>query len=125
MAIHFRKVEFKQRQTRVLKELDRLGLDGLLMFRQESMYYLSGYDSFGYAMFQCFYLGADGRMILLTRAPDLAQAELTSIIDDIRIWKDEAGMEPTQNLKQLLRELGCENKNLGIENQYYLQNIKE
>jgi Xaa-Pro dipeptidase len=115
MAIHFSKVEFKQRQTRVLKELDRLGLDGLLMFRQESMYYLSGYDSFGYAMFQCFYLGADGRMVLLTRAPDLAQAELTSVIDDIRIWKDEAGMEPTKNLKQLLRELGCENKILGIE----------
>jgi Xaa-Pro dipeptidase len=115
MAIHFSREEFSGRQAKTIKSLGEHGLDGLLMFRQESMYYLSGYDSFGYAMFQCLYLGVDGRMVLLTRAPDLAQAELTSILDDIRIWKDEAGMNPAQNLKQLLKELGCENKNLGIE----------
>jgi Xaa-Pro dipeptidase len=40
-----------------------VGLDGLLMFRQESMYYLSGNDSFGYAMFQGLYLGADGKIV--------------------------------------------------------------
>ena len=115
MSIHFTKKEFNSRQSKAIAALDERSLDGLLMFRQESMYYLSGYDSFGYAMFQCLYLGSDGRMVLLTRAPDLAQAELTSILDDIRIWKDVAGMNPAQNLKQLLKELGCENKNLGIE----------
>ena len=115
MSIHFTKKEFNSRQSKAIAALDERSLDGLLMFRQESMYYLSGYDSFGYAMFQCLYLGSDGRMALLTRAPDLAQAELTSILDDIRIWKDVAGMNPAQNLKQLLKELGCENKNLGIE----------
>ncbi len=51
--------------------MQKRGLDGLLMFRQESMYYLTGYDTFGYVFFQCLYLGADGRMTLLTRAPDL------------------------------------------------------
>lgn len=115
MAIHFSQQEFNSRQAKAIKSLNERGLDGLLMFRQESMYYLSGYDSFGYAMFQCLYLGVDGRMVLLTRAPDLAQAELTSILDDIRIWKDEAGMNPAQNLKKLLKELNCDNKNLGIE----------
>ena len=115
MSVHFTKKEFNSRQSKAIAALNERSLDGLLMFRQESMYYLSGYDSFGYAMFQCLYLGSDGRMVLLTRAPDLAQAELTSILDDIRIWKDVAGMNPAQNLKQLLKELGCENKNLGIE----------
>ena len=104
MAIHFTNEEFKKRQNNVISELNKKNLDGILIFRQESMYYLSGYDSFGYAMFQCLYLGVDGRMVLLTRAPDLAQAELTSILDDIRIWKDEAGMNPAQNLKLLLKE---------------------
>jgi Xaa-Pro dipeptidase len=115
MAIHFSRKEFNNRQAKAIRALNERCLDGLLMFRQESMYYLSGYDSFGYAMFQCLYLGADGRKVLLTRAPDLAQAELTSILDDIRIWKDEAGMNPAQNLKKLLKELNCDNKNLGIE----------
>ena len=115
MAIHFTNKEFKKRQANLMLELNKKKLDGILMFRQESMYYLSGYDSFGYAMFQCLYLGADGRMVLLTRAPDLAQAELTSILDDIRVWKDEAGMNPAKNLKLLLKELHCENKKLGVE----------
>ena len=115
MAIHFTNKEFKKRQANLILELNKKKLDGILMFRQESMYYLSGYDSFGYSMFQCLYLGADGRMVLLTRAPDLAQAELTSILDDIRVWKDEAGMNPAKNLKLLLKELHCENKKLGVE----------
>jgi Xaa-Pro dipeptidase len=49
------------------------GLHGLLLFRQESMYYLTGYDTFGYCFFQCLYLGADGRLVLLTRAPICAR----------------------------------------------------
>jgi len=115
VAVHFTKKEFAQRQLRAITELNKRSLDGILMFQQESMYYLTGYDSFGYAMFQCLYMGADGRMVLLTRAPDLAQAELTSIIEDIRVWKDESGMNPAQDLKKLMKEFNCENKIIGIE----------
>ncbi len=73
--------------------MEQQGLDGLLMFQQESMYYLTGYDTFGFCFFQCLYLGADGKLALLTRAPDLRQAQHTSIIEDIRIWTDEAGAQ--------------------------------
>ena len=52
------------------------------------MCYLTGYDSFGYVFFQCLYLGADGKMTLLTRAPDFLQAHFTSIVEDIRVWVD-------------------------------------
>ena len=65
------------------------GLHGLLLFRQESMYYLTGYDTFGYCFFQCLYLGADGRLVLLTRAPDMRQARHRPVIDGIRVWIDE------------------------------------
>ena len=73
MAVHFTTEEFKIRQKNVISELNKKNLDGILMFRQESMYYLSGYDSFGYAMFQCLYLGVDGKMVLLTRAPEFGK----------------------------------------------------
>ena len=63
-----------------------LSLAGLLIFRQEWMYYLTGYDTAGFVFFQCLFLGADGRLILLTRLPDLMQARRTSVIEDIRIW---------------------------------------
>ncbi len=119
MALHFSREEFAERQYRTIEQLKNRRLDGLLMFRQESMYYLTGYDSFGYVFFQCLYLGADGRFMLLTRAPDLRQARHTSIIEDIRIWQDRADADPAVQLKDILNELGCQGRKLGVEYDAY------
>ena len=50
--LHFSRDEFAARQRRVLVRMAEQGLDGLLMFRQESMYYLTGYDTDGFVLFQ-------------------------------------------------------------------------
>ena len=57
----------------------RRGLAALLLFRQESMYWLTGYDTFGYVHFQAMVLTADGRTVLLTRSADRLQARFTSL----------------------------------------------
>ncbi len=56
MALHFTKKEFINRKNNVLKSMKEYNLDALLMFRQESMYWLTGYDTFGYVFFQKKYL---------------------------------------------------------------------
>jgi Xaa-Pro dipeptidase len=119
MAIHFTTEEFTQRQDKTIAQLKSGQLDGLLMFRQESMYYLSGYDSFGYVFFQCLFLDLDGNLMLLTRAPDLRQARHTSILEDIRIWQDSAEADPAVQLRQILDEFGCRGKRLGVEYDAY------
>ena len=119
MALHFEAKEYKARQRAVRRALEAAGLDGLLMFQQESMYYLTGYDTFGFCFFQCLYLGTDGKMALLTRSADLRQAQHTSTLSDIRIWTDEAGAEPAMQLRDMLESLGARGKRLGIENNSY------
>ena len=119
MALHFTGEEFAERQRRSITAMEERGLDGLLMFRQESMYYLTGYDSFGYVFFQCLYLGRDGRLMLLTRAPDLRQARHTSLIEDIRIWKDAPDARPAFELRGFLEEFGCRGRRLGVEYDAY------
>ena len=57
---------------------------------------------------------ADGRIALLTRAPDLRQARHTSNIADIRVWKDGEGVDPTRDLKAMLVDLGARGR-LGVE----------
>jgi Xaa-Pro dipeptidase len=94
-------------------------LDAMLLFRQESMYWLTGYDTFGYVFFQCLVLHADGRMTLLTRRPDLEQARLTSTIADIRIWVDRDGAEPARELRAILDEQGLAGARIGIEYEAY------
>jgi len=119
VALHFTIEELAGRRERTVVALGAKGLDGLLIFRQESMYYLTGYDSFGYVFFQCLYISADGAMTLLTRAPDLRQARHTSVIKDIRIWTDAPDADPALELKEILQEHGCAHKRLGVEYEAY------
>jgi len=119
MALHFSKEEFSNRKAKILKSMKEQNLDALLMFRQESMYWLTGYDTFGYVFFQTLVLDKNGNVILLTRAPDLRQAQNTSNIEDIRIWVDKDGSNPTDDLKLILNELSLKGKNIGIEYEAY------
>jgi len=119
MAIHFSKAEFQDREKSVIYSLRKKNLDALLIFRQESMYWLTGFDTFGYVFFQCLVLTAKGEKILLTRTPDLRQAQNTSIIKDIRIWIDKDGASPSNELKNILYELNLDKKNIGVEYESY------
>ena len=119
MALHFSKEEFLQRKTKVLESMKEQKLDALLMFRQESMYWLTGYDTFGYVFFQTLILNKNGDVILLTRAPDLRQAKNTSNIENIKIWVDKDGSNPTDDLKIISNELSLKGKKVGVEYEAY------
>ena len=119
MALHFSEDEFAGRRKRVCAELNRRGLAGLLMFRQESMYYLTGYDSFGFVFFQCLYLGAGGQMTLLTRSADRLQAKHTSDIQDVRIWVDGPDANPALELRAIIAEHKGGGEKLGVEYDAY------
>ena len=119
MALHFSKEEFSKRKADILQLMKTQNLDALLMFRQESMYWLTGYDTFGYVFFQTLVLDKSGNTILLTRAPDLRQAQNTSNIEDIRIWVDKDGSNPTEDLKIILDELSLKGKKIGVEYEAY------
>ena len=119
MALHFSDQEFSNRKNNTIESMKKLGLDAILIFRQESMYWLTGYDTFGYVFFQTLVMDQKGNMILLTRAPDLRQAQNTSNIKDIRIWIDKNNSDPTHELKNILNELNLKGKNIGVEYEAY------
>jgi Xaa-Pro dipeptidase len=119
MALHFSRRELAARRRRACAEMAAAGLDGLLLFRQESMYYLTGYDTSGYSMFQGMYLGQDGRLALCTRSADLRQARLTSVVEDVRIWRDREGANPALDVRDMLKAYGCRGRRLGVEYHAY------
>ncbi len=112
--LHFTAEEFSGRMARTRAEMGRRGLDVMLLFAPESQFWLTGYDTFGYCFFQCLVV-SDRDPVLLTRSADLRQAQLTSNIRDIRIWKDRAGADPTEDLVALLSGLGLAGKRIGWE----------
>ncbi len=115
MALHFTRREYRARMDRLTKAMGEAGLDCMLLFSQESMYWLTGYDTFGFCFFQCLVVKADGEMVLLTRAPDLRQARHTSIIEAIVIWTDRGGADPSQDLHKLLGDMNLVGAGIGVE----------
>ena len=120
MALHFDRGEFADRIARARARLAEEKLDAVVLFAQESLYYLTGFDTSGYVFFQCAVLTADDRpVVLLTRRPDLEQARRTSIIEDIRLWYDAEGADPSRELQAILAELGLAGARVGVETATY------
>lgn len=115
MALHFSRDEFASRLDKLKAKMQEKNLDGMLLFAQESMFWLTGYDTFGYCFFQCMVVNSEGEITLLTRAPDLRQAQHTSIVENIVIWKDEGGANPTIDLERVIKDMGLSGKKLGVE----------
>ena len=113
--LHFAPEELAARRQRTCAAMAAAGLDALLLFKQESMYYLTGYDTAGYSLFQCLVLTADGAMVLVTRSADREQAAYTSVIEDVRIWEDRGGADPARDVLAVLKEKGLGGGRLGIE----------
>ena len=66
MALQFTREEHLGRIAAARARLQAESLDALLVFAQESHYYLTGFDTNGYVFFQCAVLKADDSPIVLT-----------------------------------------------------------
>lgn len=116
VTLRFEAAEHRDRLARARAEMRRRGLDALLVFAQESHYWLTGFDTSGYVFFQVGVVTADDRpTVLLTRRPDLRQAQVSSLYDDIRIWLNAEGARPALELRSILDELGLAGGRVGVE----------
>jgi len=113
--IHFSREEFSQRQKKTRKHLQELGLDGLLLFKIEDMYWLTGYESDGFCIFGSMFIGTDGALTHLTRPADLGNLSYSSICEDVRISPDTEDSTRAEHIKDMLRSLGMEGKKIGIQ----------
>jgi len=112
--------EYDGRVAAARREMAVCGLDALLLFAQESLYYLFGYDGGGYVFFQCAVLHAEDRpTTLLCRRPDVAQARDTARIEEIRVWLNAEDAEPAADLVAILRDQGLTGRRIGIETDSY------
>ncbi|MFY0618825.1 M24 family metallopeptidase [Shimia sp.] len=117
MPRHFSSEEYQTRVERARAALSRNGLDAMLLFAPESHYWLTGYDTFGFAMFQCMILTQTGDIHLLTRRADRLQAKLTSTLGtrNIHIWSEVEGADPIADLSHLLADLELTGSKIGFE----------
>jgi Xaa-Pro dipeptidase len=112
---HFSREEFSQRQQKTRKQLQKFELDGLLLFKIEDMYWLTGYESDGFCIFGSMFIGTDGALTHLARPADLGNLSYSSICEDVRISPDTEDSTRAEHIKDMLRSLGMEGKKIGIQ----------
>ena len=115
VSLRFPEAEHRARLAATRRAMAERGLDALLVFAQESHFYLTGYDTAGYVFFQAGIVTADERTVLLTRTPDKRQAEVASLYDEVRIWLNAEGANPAADLRAILEELGLSGSKVGVE----------
>lgn len=113
--VHFSREEFAGRQSRARAAIAEAGYDGLLLFKIEDMYWLSGFDSDGFVIFNNMFIGVDGELTHVARAADLANINYSSICDDVRIAPDSAGTSRSDAIKEMLESHRMQGKRIGIQ----------
>jgi len=113
--IHFSREEFSQRQKKTRTLLQELELDGLLIFKIEDMYWLTGYESDGFCIFGSMFISTNGALTHLARPADLGNLSYSSICEDVRISPDTEGSTRVEHIKDMLRSHGMEGKKIGIQ----------
>jgi Xaa-Pro dipeptidase len=117
MTLPFSRAEYDERLRRTREAMRRAGLDALLVFHQEHMFYLAGYDQIGYWVYQVLVVpAAPAPMTAIVRKVDELLVRQGGIVDDVRVWLDDATRNPAEQTADVLREHGLlEGRRLGIE----------
>jgi Xaa-Pro dipeptidase len=129
MALPFEIAEYEARIERARAAMRDARLDLLLLFHQESLYYLFGYDQIGYWVYQTVVLPADGSAptAICRRADELMIRE-SPFIKEIRPWMDDSHVNPGAFTVEILRErhglsarrrIGIEKKSHALLPYYY------
>ena len=117
--IHFSREEFAQRQQRAREGLAERGLDGMLLFKIEDMYWLCGLDTDGFCIFHSMFIGVNGELTHVSRKADLANVKYSSVCEDIRIWVDSPDIPPANAIRDMLESHGMQGKRIGVQYDSY------
>ena len=129
----FDRSEYAARLRHTRAAMREAGLDALLVFHQEHMFYLAGYDQIGYWVYQVLIVpAADLPMTAVVRKVDELLVRDGGVVEDVRVWLDDATRDPAQQTADILAERGLlRGKRLGIERKshallpYYYDLLRE
>ena len=119
----FPQYEFEQRLAKAKELMGKYGIDALLLFSPENIYYYTGFKKENFALDKRWRRGAiilkDADPIMLMGNEVFFNATLTSWVDNIKGWGGPPELGRPQNFVeayvQLIQELDLHQKVLGME----------
>ena len=125
--------EYKRRLAATRSALRELGIDALIVFHQENMFYLGNYDQIGYWVYQAMIVTADEQpLTVIVRKMDGPFVLAGGIIEDVRIWLDEGSLPGAEMTAAVVAEkVSLKGKRIAIERKshtllpYYYDILRE
>jgi Xaa-Pro dipeptidase len=106
--------EFQRRLRVVQDEVTARGLDATLVFGPANLFYLTGYETIGFANFQLAVVTPGGEPRLLVRELESAPAtRLSWLSSDPVAWEDD--QDPVDVTAGMLRSLGLDRGRVGVD----------
>src|SRR5262249_34000786 len=106
--------EFRRRLAAGQREVAGRGLDAALVFGPANLFYLTGYETIGFANFQLAVVTPDAEPRRLVRELEAAPARRLSWLDaEPVVWEDDR--DPVRVAVELLREMGLERGVIGAD----------
>ena len=112
--------EFEKRHSRVRLEMEKSGIDLLLVFAPANINYLIGTPSKGYQEFQVlFFPLKPDKLTIITRLPDSPHLKAESLADEVIGWGGREPEDPIDVMKRVMRERNFSGLQTGVEVPYY------
>ena len=109
----FPKEEYRQRLTALQQRMKVRDLDVLLSYTPENIYYLTGYSTTGYYVYQCLIVSADHDPIMVTRELETPNVLYGTWLEHYRTFKDTE--DPVEKTCKTLEEFELAKKRIGVE----------
>jgi Xaa-Pro dipeptidase len=117
--LFFSLAEYQERLDNLRGAMQERGVEVLLSFTPENIYYLSGYQTPGYYTYQCVIVPLEGDPVMFTRYLEETNVRGLSWIDTRAYYNDN--QDPVEETLRALREHGLADKTIGVEeNSWFL-----
>ncbi|MSO92702.1 MAG: aminopeptidase P family protein [Rhodospirillales bacterium] len=114
--------EFEDRQTRVRKEMEKIGIDLLLVMHPVHILWLTGNRTKGYQTLQCLFFTLEpGPLTITCRMAEVAEILATTLCTDVRGWAGYVPEDPVDVMHRIMKEKSWLKRRVGLEvPMYYL-----
>ncbi|MBI4182408.1 MAG: aminopeptidase P family protein [Proteobacteria bacterium] len=118
--------EFQDRQRRVRAEMERAGLDLLLVISPVNVNYLIGSRGKIWQFFRCLFFTLEDRpLTYLVKLAEVAEVEDLSLAGDVRGWGGREPEDPIDAFRAVMEEKGFLDRRIGLEAPAYHLGPKE
>lgn len=119
----FEAKEYRERLDKLQAIMRDRGLDLLLVHTPENIFYLSGYHSAGYYMYNCLVVHPTADPVLVLRFGEVGNAQIFSWLDDDHIVLYDDTESPLDKTVEVIKKMGDARK-IGVETTSFFLSVR-